>query len=221
MAQSAFVPGPLQFVSSMLYQIASFLLDVVGGLLTGACLLRLYMQWQRVPFSNPIGGLVFALTDWLVMPLRRVIAPVGRWDLSSLAAAVLLQLVQYFFAVADSGCRCRLGLAALAGAFWPGAGGHLGADWFADCPCGHVMDVDPLADCGRGGTFVCTGAAAVSAHYSAGRRGGFIAAGRAGVAAGCHDHPGAPASRRAAGVRVILCQISMQPLSSKHGMLFI
>ena len=79
----------------MLYQIASFLLDVVGGLLTGACLLRLYMQWQRVPFSNPVGGLVFALTDWLIMPLRRVIRPVGRWDVSSLVAAMLLQLVQY------------------------------------------------------------------------------------------------------------------------------
>ena len=79
----------------MLYQIASFLLDVVGGLLTGACLLRLYMQWQRVPFSNPVGALVFALTDWLVMPLRRVIPPTGRWDVSSLAAAVLLQLAQY------------------------------------------------------------------------------------------------------------------------------
>lgn len=80
----------------MLYQIASFLLDVVGGLLTGACLLRLYMQWQRVPFSNPVGGLIFALTDWLIMPLRRVIPPVGRWDVSSLVAAVLLQLAQYF-----------------------------------------------------------------------------------------------------------------------------
>lgn len=79
----------------MLYQIASFLLDVIGGLLTGACLLRLYMQWQRIPFSNPVGGLVFALTDWLIMPLRRVIPPVGRWDISSLVAAVLLQLVQY------------------------------------------------------------------------------------------------------------------------------
>lgn len=79
----------------MLYQIASFLLDVVGGLLTGACLLRLYMQWQRVQFSNPVGGLVFALTDWLIMPLRRVIPPVGRWDVSSLVAAMLLQLVQY------------------------------------------------------------------------------------------------------------------------------
>ena len=28
----------------MLYQIATLLLDVIGGLLTGACLLRLYMQ---------------------------------------------------------------------------------------------------------------------------------------------------------------------------------
>ena len=79
----------------MLFQIASFLLDVVGGLLTGACLLRLYMQWQRVPFANPVGGLVFALTDWLIIPLRRVIPPVGRWDVSSLVAAALLQLVQY------------------------------------------------------------------------------------------------------------------------------
>jgi len=79
----------------MFFQITSFLLDVVGGLLTGACLLRLYMQWQRVPFANPVGGLVFALTDWLVMPLRRVIPPTGRWDVSSLAAAVLLQLAQY------------------------------------------------------------------------------------------------------------------------------
>ena len=79
----------------MLYQIASFLLDVVGGLLTGACLLRLYMQWQRVPFSNPVGGLVFALTDWLIMPLRRVIPPAGRWDVSSMVAAMLVQLVQY------------------------------------------------------------------------------------------------------------------------------
>lgn len=90
------LPADPAFVLSMLYQIASFLLDVVGGLLTGACLLRLYMQWQRVPFSNPVGGLVFALTDWLIMPLRRVIPPVGRWDLSSLVAAMLLQLLQYF-----------------------------------------------------------------------------------------------------------------------------
>jgi YggT family protein len=79
----------------MFYQIVSFLLDVVVGLLTGACLLRLYMQLQRVSFANPVGRLVFALSDWLVMPLRKVIPPVGRWDMASLVAAVLLQLAQY------------------------------------------------------------------------------------------------------------------------------
>ena len=47
----------------MLYQIVTLLLDVVAGLLTGACLLRLYMQLQRIPFANPVGQLVFALTD--------------------------------------------------------------------------------------------------------------------------------------------------------------
>jgi len=79
----------------MLYQIVSFLLDVAGGLLTGACLLRLYMQWQRVPFGNPVGRLVFALTDWLVLPLRRAVPAVRGIDWASLLAAVLVQLVQY------------------------------------------------------------------------------------------------------------------------------
>ena len=79
----------------MLYQIATLLLDVLGGLLTGACLLRLYMQWQRVPFSNPVGALVFALTDWFIMPLRRLIPPTGQWDISSLVGGLLVQQVQY------------------------------------------------------------------------------------------------------------------------------
>ncbi|MBS0293603.1 MAG: YggT family protein [Proteobacteria bacterium] len=79
----------------MLFQILSFILDVASGLLTGACLLRLYMQLQRVSFTNPVGRLVFALSDWLVLPLRKLVPPAGRWDLSCLAAAFLLQLVQY------------------------------------------------------------------------------------------------------------------------------
>lgn len=79
----------------MLFQIISFLLDIASGLLTGACLLRLYMQLQRVSFANPVGRLVFALTDWLVLPLRKVLPSAGRWDLSCLAAALLLQLAQY------------------------------------------------------------------------------------------------------------------------------
>ena len=87
--------APFHSLTPMLYQIATLLLDVIGGLLTGACLLRLYMQWQRVPFSNPVGALVFALTDWFILPLRRLIPPTGRWDVSSLVGALLVQQVQY------------------------------------------------------------------------------------------------------------------------------
>lgn len=79
----------------MLYQIVSFLLDVAAGLLCGACLLRIYMQWQRIPFGNPLGRLVFALSDWMVLPLRRVLPTPGRWDWASLVAAAAVELVQY------------------------------------------------------------------------------------------------------------------------------
>lgn len=74
------------------YQILSFLLDVAAGLLSGVCLLRLYMQYQRVPFGNPVGRFVFALTDWIVLPLRRVLPAVRRVDTASLVAAYLFQL---------------------------------------------------------------------------------------------------------------------------------
>jgi YggT family protein len=79
----------------MLLQIVSFLLDVVAGLLGGACLLRLYMQYQRIPFGNPVGRFVFALTDWLVLPLRRVLPKTRKFDLSSLVAAYLIELAQF------------------------------------------------------------------------------------------------------------------------------
>lgn len=93
MMQSLYLP------TTMLYQITSFLLEVAAGLLSGVCLLRLYMQYQRIPMSarsgNPMGKFIFALTDWLVLPLRKVIPAVGRWDMASLVGALLVQLTQF------------------------------------------------------------------------------------------------------------------------------
>ena len=53
------------------------------------------MQYQRIPFGNPIGRFVFALTDWLVLPLRRVLPAMGRVDTASLVGAYLIELVQF------------------------------------------------------------------------------------------------------------------------------
>jgi YggT family protein len=91
----------------MLYQITSLLLEVAAGLIAGMCLLRLYMQYQRIPMSaragNPMGNFIFALTDWLVLPLRKVLPAMGRWDTASLVGAFLVQLVRFALLWAMSG----------------------------------------------------------------------------------------------------------------------
>jgi YggT family protein len=79
----------------MAYQIISFLLDVAAGLLGGACLLRMYMQYQRIPFGNPVGRFVFALTDWLILPLRKVLPAIRKLDTASLVAVYLIELAQF------------------------------------------------------------------------------------------------------------------------------
>lgn len=83
----------------MLYQIVSLVLELVVGLVGGACVLRLYMQYQRIPMGsrsgNPLGPFLFALTDWIVLPLRRVLPAVGRIDSASLVAAYLLECVEF------------------------------------------------------------------------------------------------------------------------------
>lgn len=79
----------------MLFKMVSLLLEVAGELLTSLCLLRWYMQLQRISFANPVGHLIFTATDWMVMPLRRLISPRGSWDITSILAGIFVQMVQY------------------------------------------------------------------------------------------------------------------------------
>lgn len=98
----------------MLYQILAYLLEVVASLLGGACLLRLYMQRQRVPFGNPVGRFVFALSDWLVLPLRKLLPAVARWDTASLVGAYLVMLAQVLILWGLRGGNAPVGLLFLA-----------------------------------------------------------------------------------------------------------
>ena len=94
----------------MFIQMLSLVLDVIAGLVAGTCLLRLAMQVQRIPFNQPLGRFVFAMTDWIVMPLRKVIPPWSRWDLSSLVAAWLIKALQFFLLWLVAGGHGQLGL---------------------------------------------------------------------------------------------------------------
>lgn len=79
----------------MIQQILSFLLQVVATLVGGAALLRVAMRWQRMSMANPVGRFVRALTDWLVLPLQRLLPPGNRFDAASLLAAFIVKLLHY------------------------------------------------------------------------------------------------------------------------------
>ena len=80
----------------MLTQAGLFLLDTLVGFLTFALLLRFYMQALRVSFRNQVGAFVVQLTNWLVLPLRRLLPGLFGLDLASLLPAYLLQVVLLF-----------------------------------------------------------------------------------------------------------------------------
>ncbi len=75
----------------MFGQIASFLVDVVVGFFVYLLLARFIFQWLRVPFRNAPGEFLIALTNWMVLPARRVIPSLAGLDLASLLLAWLLQ----------------------------------------------------------------------------------------------------------------------------------
>ena len=74
-------------LAHLLYQI----LDWLFGFFTLALLARIAMQWTRAPFRNPIGQFVIAVTNWAVVPTRRLIPSAFGFDLPALLLAWLAQ----------------------------------------------------------------------------------------------------------------------------------
>jgi YggT family protein len=70
-----------------------FLVDSVLTFAVYAFLLRVLLQLVRADFRNPLAQAVVALTNWLVLPLRRVLPPVRRFDTASFVALLAVQLV--------------------------------------------------------------------------------------------------------------------------------
>jgi YggT family protein len=65
----------------------------LGSLLVVACLLRAYLQVVRLHAQNPISRLTFQMTDWAVLPLRRLLPGFGGFDWASALAGLLIALV--------------------------------------------------------------------------------------------------------------------------------
>lgn len=79
----------------MLLQILFFLIDTLASFFAGLMLLRFLMQLRRLSFAHPLGQFIVKLTNWAVLPLRRVVPGVGGYDWASLLPAwIILAAVQ-------------------------------------------------------------------------------------------------------------------------------
>lgn len=77
----------------VIYSIFNLIVDTAASILAGLLLLRFWMQAVRVRAPLALGQFMFKLTDWLVLPLRRMLPGVGGYDWASLVGAVLVALV--------------------------------------------------------------------------------------------------------------------------------
>jgi len=75
----------------------SALIYIIQSLLTLALcvvLARLLLQWARADFRNPISQAIVRATNPLIVPLRRILPPIGRIDTASVVAVILVAIVE-------------------------------------------------------------------------------------------------------------------------------
>jgi YggT family protein len=87
----------LLLASSTAGPMAVFRLLVSGVffVLMAAIFIRVIASWFSIsPYSKPM-RLIYGLTNWLIEPLRKVIPPLGMFDMSPLVAYLMLYLARW------------------------------------------------------------------------------------------------------------------------------
>jgi YggT family protein len=69
-----------------------FLVSAVFGLFVLAVMLRMLLAWVRADFYNPVSQFLVTVTNPLLIPLRRLIPPLGAVDLAAVVLLALLEL---------------------------------------------------------------------------------------------------------------------------------
>ncbi|QLI82223.1 YggT family protein [Chitinibacter fontanus] len=76
----------------MLTSVLDFLIRNLLEFLILLLLARFYLQAAKVSFRHPLGQFVLALTNWLVLPVRKLIPPFKSYDSTSLLLAWITAL---------------------------------------------------------------------------------------------------------------------------------
>jgi YggT family protein len=71
-----------------------FLADTLLSLALYVVLARLLLQWVRADFRNPIAQAIVRLTNPFILPLRRILPPIGKVDTASVVAVVVVAIIK-------------------------------------------------------------------------------------------------------------------------------
>jgi YggT family protein len=80
-------------VQAALQDIFGLVLSLVANILGGAMLLRFWTQVARVRPPAEISPFLYKSTDWLVLPIRRLVKARGKFDWASLIGAFIIAFV--------------------------------------------------------------------------------------------------------------------------------
>ena len=78
----------------MLTDALLFVIQTLGGFFAAMLLLRFWMQWCRAPVRNPLSEFVQALTNFAVLPARRIIPGLWGLDLATLLLSWLVLVIE-------------------------------------------------------------------------------------------------------------------------------
>ncbi len=67
-----------------------YIVDTLLWLLTLAFVLRLLFQWVRADFRDPLADAIVRVTNWLILPLRRLLPPIGKIDTATVVAVLVI-----------------------------------------------------------------------------------------------------------------------------------
>ena len=69
-------------------------IDLLFYALSLAILIRVIISWLNVNPYNPLVSFIYQITDPILVPLRRIIPPLGMIDITPLVALILLSVIQ-------------------------------------------------------------------------------------------------------------------------------
>lgn len=73
-----------------------FIVQTLLSLVLFVFMMRVLLQLARADFRNPLAQAVVKITNPLIMPLRRVLPPIGKIDTSSIVAVVIVASAEVF-----------------------------------------------------------------------------------------------------------------------------